>query len=294
MAAQWNDTAVGYLGMSIIVCRGYLLAIVLSALLIAQPCGQRAEAADLPGSVQYQVETESGFSATIVPFYLWMSGINGTVGALGVNVDVDITPIDILKNLGEFLDVLEGVYFGTGEVRYGRFGAFYDIVYLEVSSLNEVDLEFVRGRLDVAFDQKITTLAGSFRLYETSDGYLDLLAGARIWDINQDVGLDLGIVGLTVSEGSKWVDPLVGGKGRYNLSENFYISGWAMVGGVVTGSEFMWDVWGNVGYQVAGWLDAFVGFRAMGTDYDSGGIDWDVVQVWPDGGRGDQVLSGRA
>ena len=35
-----------------------------------------AEAADLPGTTQYQGTTEGGLSFTIVPFYGWVPGMN--------------------------------------------------------------------------------------------------------------------------------------------------------------------------------------------------------------------------
>ena len=54
-----------------------------------------------------------------------------------------------------------------------------------------------------------------------------------------------------------------------------------MIGGFGAGSDFMWDVWGTAGYEINGWLDAYAGFRAMGTRYESGSFEWDVVQYGP-------------
>ncbi len=132
----------------------------------------------------------------------------------------------------------------------------------------------------------MATTAGSYRVYEADNGYLDALAGLRIWDINADVGVSLNIAGRnvitsTASDGDTWVDPLIGAKGRLNLSENVYLSGWALTGGFGAGSDFMWDVWGNVGYQVNDWFDVFGGFRAAGADYQSGSFIWDVTQYGP-------------
>jgi len=218
---------------------------------------------------------------TIVPFYLWVSGVDGTVGAGGFTADVDVTPIDIIENLGDFLDALDGIYAGTGEVRYGRFGAFYDVVWLDLSAIGDIDRDLIRGGVDVSFEEVVVTLAGSYRLFETSTGYLDALAGVRIWDFDVRVGLNLNVGALSDEEDETWVDPLIGAKGRFNISENVYVSGWAMIGGVVAGSDFMWDVWGNVGYQINGWLDVFAGIRATGTDYESGGFVFDATQYGP-------------
>lgn len=240
-----------------------------------------AEAADLPGTTQYQGTTEGGLSFTIVPFYGWVPGMNGTVGVFGATAEFDATPIDIIENIGDLVKLLDGIYMGAGELRYGDFGFLYDVFYIDVFSSNDIDRRFVKGSIDVGFKQLMVTLAGSYRVYEADNGYLDALAGLRIWDINVDVGVDLNIGAFHTSDGDTWVDPLIGAKGRFNLSENVYLSGWALIGGFGAGSDFMWDIWGNVGYQANDWFDVFVGFRAEGADYQSGSFIWDVIQYGP-------------
>jgi len=255
--------------------------IAFAVTLVTQSASYDLHAGELPGSTRYGPDTQSGLTFTVTPFYLWIPGLQGTVGVLGFSANVDATPVDLLNNIGEVLDVVDDIYLGMGEVRYGRFGAFYDVMNFEVSSLDEIDIAFVNGALDVAFQQTTTTLAGSYRLVQTDDAHFDVLAGARIWDIDVNVGLDLNIIALSARDGDKWVDPLIGGKGRIDLTENLYLSGWAMIGGFGVGSDFMWDVWGTAGYEISGWLDAYAGFRAMGTRYESGSFEWDIVQYGP-------------
>jgi hypothetical protein len=240
-----------------------------------------AQSADLPGAVQLEHTTEAGVSIAVSPFYMWLPGMNGTIGVLGTTVDVDLTPIDIIENLGDFLDALDGLYMGTGELRYREFGLMYDVFYLDVSSSREIDRAVISGTLDAGFSQTMVTLAATYRFWETEHGYLDALAGARIWDINMDVGANLNIAALTASDGDSWVDPIVGAKARYNISPNTYLNGWAMIGGFGAGSDFTWDVWTNVGYQWNNWLDLYAGFRAAGADYQNGTFIWDVTQYGP-------------
>ena len=73
--------------------------------------------------------------------------MSGDLGVFGTKAKIDVTPIDIVKNLGDFLKVLDGVYFGSGHVRYGDFGFMYDVSYLEVSSTQEIGNNFCRARL---------------------------------------------------------------------------------------------------------------------------------------------------
>ncbi|MGI9263426.1 MAG: hypothetical protein ACR2QU_00770 [Gammaproteobacteria bacterium] len=256
------------------------LSVVAGFVLVAPQTNSHA--ADLPGSVQYEATTDSGLSFSIVPFYFWVPGLNGTAGVLGTTAEIDITPIDVIENLGDYLDSLDGLYKGTGEVRYREFGLLYDVFHTEVSSADEIDLGIISPiALDVGFSMTMATLAGSYRFHESANGYIAGLAGVRIWDVNVDIGVDLNIVALTASDGDTWVDPIIGGKGRFNLTENAYASGWAMIGGFGAGSDFMWDIWGNVGYQKNNWLDLFAGLRATGTEYQNGSFVWDIVQYGP-------------
>ncbi|MGI9514057.1 MAG: hypothetical protein ACR2OL_14230 [Anderseniella sp.] len=254
------------------------LGVMLSASL-ASP-GQ-VYAADLPSPLQYEVTTESGFEVSIVPLYLWLPGMNGTVGVLGTTVDVDLTPIDILSNLGDFLDVLDGFYMGSGEVRYGDFGFVYDVFYLDVSSTAEVDGRVINGAVDVAFSQVMATLLASYRVMESETMHLDLLGGARISDIRTDIDVDLNVAGFELSDGATWVDPMFGAKGRMDLNENWYANGTALIGGFGVASDFVWDVSANIGYQWNNWFDIYAGFRGSGMDYQSGTFVWDVTQYGP-------------
>ena len=55
-----------------------------------------------------------------------------------------------------------------------------------------------------------------------------------------------GLIGsVSVSDDETWVDPVIGLRGRLNMTEKFYLSGWAMVGGFDVSSKFMWDVFGG-------------------------------------------------
>lgn len=69
----------------------------------------------------------------------------------GTNANLNLTPIDIIENLGDFLEMLDGIYMGAGELRYGDFGFFYDVVYMDVFSAKAIEGRFVSGNRDHAF-----------------------------------------------------------------------------------------------------------------------------------------------
>jgi len=242
----------------------------------------RAVAADLPGAMEYQVTTESGVELNIVPLYLWLPGMSGKVGVFGAApVNVDLTPIDILSNLGDFLSALDGLYMGTGEVRYGKIGLTYDVFYIDVSSTAEIDRKILKGAADIAFSQVMATVLGSYRVLENDATHVDLLGGIRVNDVRLDVDVNTNLGGFDLSDGSTWVDPMFGAKARMQLNENWYVNGQALLGGFGVSSDFVWDVSAYVGYQWKNWLDFYAGFRGTGTDYKSGSFVWDVTEYGP-------------
>ena len=257
------------------------LRIVL-ALIAALPfaCAQ-AQATDLPGTTYHSVTTDKGVTFTIAPFYGWIPGTKGTVGVFGTRASVDVTPIDILKNIGDFVEILDGLYIGAGEIRYGRVGFLYDVFYLNVSVTKDIDRRFISGGLDVRFRQSTTTLAGTYRVMQSSTSHLDLIAGLRIWDVKTDLGVNLNIASGVASDGSRWVDPIIGVKGRTAVSPKMSLSGWALIGGAGVGSDLTWDLYGGVNYEVRKGFELSLGFRAMSADYQDGDFIWDVTQYGP-------------
>jgi hypothetical protein len=137
--------------------------------------------------------------------------------------------------------------------------------------------------------QFIGTIMGQWRLVDSDEVSLDLMAGGRYWDVQNDIDVEVtvaggGLAGITLSrelsgsDGATWVDPMLGAKVRIDTTTPVYFTGWGMVGGFGVGSDFTWDAMGGVGYQ---WTDKFatvLGYRALGVDYEDDGLVYDVVQ----------------
>ena len=193
--------------------------------------------------------------------YLWAPRITGTATFPGGNVaNIDVKFHDILDHLK-----LAGM--GSLEAQKGRFGAFTDLVYMNVGGTNTRTRD---GTIDgiplpagvtsnAGMDIKtwIWTLAGSYRLQATPESDFDVLAGARMltveprltWDFNVDVGPFAGpsrTGGRTIKE-TNW-DGIVGAKGRARFGPNteWFIPYYVDLG---TGdSDFTWQINGGIGY----------------------------------------------
>jgi opacity protein-like surface antigen len=254
--------------------------ILLQAALAAGLIGPAA-AADLGTGEPIPAITEpGGFEARwqfAMAAYLWMPGIDGTVGVAGLEpVDVDVDFTDILENL-------EFGFMAVTEARYDRFGIFSDLMYTKLS----VDGTGPLGFFEADVTQKIFTgtVMGEYRVIEQGKTSLDIMAGARIWWVSGDLDVTATVgdppLGFSADGDKSWVDPMIGVKTRIQGNSPFYLNGWAMIGGFGVSSDIDWDLYGGVGYEVTDSVSLVAGYRALGVDYSDDGFVMDIVQQGP-------------
>lgn len=79
-----------------------------------------------------------------------------------------------------------------------------------------------------------------------------------------------------VSATESWIDPLIGFRGRLNLTDKLYLAARGDIGGFGVGSELAWNAFGSLGYQ---WTDRFsteLGYRYLSMDYSDNGFIFDA------------------
>lgn len=79
-----------------------------------------------------------------------------------------------------------------------------------------------------------------------------------------------------VSGSKSWVDPLVGFRGRLNLTDKLYLAARGDIGGFGVGSELAWNAFGSLGYQWTERLSTELGYRHLSMDYSDGGFIFDA------------------
>jgi len=211
--------------------------------------------------------------------YMWFAGMSGNVGVgsrLPV-IDVDVGFSDIFKRI----DWFPPPAMFAGEVRYDRFAAFTDFMFLGLEADHSVTKGPVAVAADLKMDTIISTFGVSYRAIDTDRGSLDLLAGGRLW--NEDAKATLaGPLAVRQRSGSKtWVDPIIGINGRLELGAGFALQAEGDVGGFGAVSDIDWQVLGAVQYQVEEWLTLDAGYRYLAVDFSDGGFLYDVALSGP-------------
>lgn len=208
--------------------------------------------------------------------YLWASGIEGESGIFG------FPPQDVDLSFGDVLENLDVAFMGLGEARNGPLSIGLDFSYARLGTNVGTPFGIAAADVDVTATTLMATGVVGYALVETGNAHLDAIAGARVWSVSTDFDFNGGALGGTsADDGATWVDPLVGAKFKADLGENFYVSGWGMIGGFGVGSDLMWDAMGGLGYDWSESLSLFAGYRAVSVDYSKDGFVYDVVQQGP-------------
>jgi hypothetical protein len=234
-----------------------------------------------PSRVMAQdIADEWQFAATL---YGWFPDIGGrTQLALGDGRDIAV-------DIGTILDHLKMTGQGSFETQKGHWGAFIDVVYLDVGETKsqtrglEIGGQPLPGSIEASaeFDLKstIVTLGGSYRSLASPAATLDWLLGARLasfeqeltWEFTGDFGpiTPPPLTGRRTASVDQW-DALVGVKGRlgFGADHNWVMPFYFDVG---TGdSDVTWQAMVGFGY-VFGWGDLGVAWRYLDYDLKSGG-----------------------
>ncbi len=241
------------------------VVIALAALLPA--LAQAADLAPMPRMVT-PAPDQWAFSVTA---YTWMSGLDGKQGLFGLP-DVDVS----LK----FRDVLPALDFaasGIVEARKGAFGFVGEANFVKLSTKDSGPVGLFSVKLgSTAF---FGLAAATHRVAEGDWGNVELIGGAKIFSFSNKVTLSAPGRVLIGDESQTWVDATFGVKARYNLSPDWFLTGWAMAG--AGGSDYHWDLLGAVGYQFSPTWSVSAGYRAIGVDYKSARFSYDMIQHGP-------------
>lgn len=79
-----------------------------------------------------------------------------------------------------------------------------------------------------------------------------------------------------VAASKSWVDPFVGFRGRYNITDNLYVAARGDIGGFGVASDLTWNAFAAFGYQWTRSFSTELGYRHLAIDYSDGGFIYDT------------------
>jgi hypothetical protein len=226
--------------------------------------------------------------------YLWAISASGNITVKGIEADMDLSFSDIW-------DELNFAFMLAYEARKGRWGLWGETIY---ANLGDDNVSGPLGLTDI--DPTVNLFwqgfggfyrLGTWDLADASDKKtpsvtVDTYFGARYTYL--DLKLDFDGVFQNrindVSHNKSWVEPLLGARTIWDLSERWAATLAGDIGGVAFGSDFAWNAFGLIGYRFPLFSKEnnaafFGGYRALYQDYSDGSgndkFEWDVTLHGP-------------
>jgi opacity protein-like surface antigen len=95
------------------------------------------------------------------------------------------------------------------------------------------------------------------------------MAGARYMSVDTQIDFQGGLLGgEEVSQKADWIDPLVALRLSHQFNEKWLGVLWGNVGGFGVSSEFVWELFTGLAYQVTDSTSVYCGYRYLDVDYD--------------------------
>lgn len=206
--------------------------------------------------------------------YLWATGLEGRMRTLPPlpTVKVDIGFDQVMKNF-------DGGIMGAGEIGYGRYLLFLDVIASKISPNKTVYPVGFPAGVKVDSASFIGLAAAGYRFVDTDSYSLDGFAGVRGFSTKNTLRVQLLPGTLKLSESEQWADAVIGARFKLNLTPSWYLTTIGFVG--KGASRYEWDVFGGVGYAIDQRWSAFAGYRAMKVDYRNGNFIFDALQQGP-------------
>ena len=209
---------------------------------------------------------DSGWRFALSP-YLWTPGIKASVGTAVGTVGVDKSRTDVLSDL-------DLAFMGVFEARNGRWGLIADLFYAELSQSRATPLGVLFSRARIETTAKELSGYIAYRIDENERIALDLMAGVQISSIDLDLSLSPGLLGgprLGLSE--TWVDPVIGGRARFAITDDWFATTFADVGGFGVDSDLTWQAFAILGYQFNPHWSVQGGWRYFSAEKEAEGRD---------------------
>lgn len=220
--------------------------------------------------------------------YLWATGLNGNISpfrrAPTLHVEKSFSEVMEDLNFGGFLNIWG---------RYDRFVLSGDLMYVDTTdskaagplpALQIPGLTTLPAGAaidaDVDTQQFMATLQAGYRIVDADGFSLDALAGARFWHISNEVTVTashplIGSVSATHKESFGWIDPVIGARAFFSLTDKLSVQGQVDIGGFGAGSDLTWSALATMNYIFTDSLSVSAGYKVLDVDYSDEGYVFD-------------------
>lgn len=195
--------------------------------------------------------------------YGWFPALDSTISTTFGDLDMSVSAKDLISNLDMAL-------MGAYEINNGQWGFVGDLFYSDISANKPGALGFASADLDL----KLIILNGfaTYRVSQTSTSAIDVYGGLRAYDMMID-GQFNGGANPSFGGSDTWIDPVIGIRGNWSISEKWGFSAVVDLGGFGIGSEMSGQFLGTFDYALKDQWELRFGYRYLAIDKPISGRD---------------------
>lgn len=199
---------------------------------------------------------------------LWVAGIDGSADTrFGGESSTSTGFEDVVANL-DFGFMLHS------EIGKGKWAILFDGIYIDVGTESkgplggDIDGDVRLALADVGFAYQLfdISLAGS---EATPRAFIDGIVGARY--IGLKVGFDSETTGRSRERSTDIVDPYVGARANFAITNKWSFALKGTIGGFGVGSDLDWTVGAFLDYRPVEWCSFLLGYHVLGLEFEDGG-----------------------
>ena len=189
-------------------------------------------------------------------------------------------PVEGTLSFSDALSNLDFAFMGAFEASNGRWSLLADYMLNDLSFGNSTPGGGFAG-VNTTFKTQILTGLVAYRAYETPTVQLDLAGGFRWFDAEASLTALPGLFpGGTTAIQEDWIDPLVGARVRFDISDRWAGTVYADYGGFSSSSE-TWQATLTADYALNENWDLRIGYRYLSVDHLTNGNDFSFKQSGP-------------
>ncbi len=236
-------------------------------------CAVQAQEQAVPDISADKVFAEDDWHFQLTP-YVWFTGVDADtqVGALQSEVNVDFSDIVDQFNVWGAM--------GRFEAQHDRLTLFVDGMYTSVDRDETFSQGPVSVQLNADFKLSTVELGATYELFDhrfdnrDTGLRLEALGGGRYTYYKSTLGaVGLGPFGLSRNIGGSadWVEPFVGARARFDLTDTLAIRAYGDIGGFDVGeADLSWKARVLLDWQLSDNLSLLGGYQAYGLDFQEG------------------------
>ena len=204
------------------------------------------------------------FAQDALPPWTQTVYVYGVGAAIDGNAQLGSVKLPVDMSASDLIDALDFGVMAAYRIENDTWSFTGDVTYTDLGWNARGPAQQVRGDLDI--DQLIVMASAGRRITPHLEGVITL----AYFDLSTELQLRLPTQRVRGNRDAQWVDPLVGLHYSAPFADKWSFDLRGDIGASNAGSDFTWQLIGMVHCQTSDTFGWYVGYRALGFDYEEG------------------------